>query len=223
MTRRVLRWVGVVAAALGLAFALTVFGVTLLAWRPVGKSALPASAPMVIVLGAGMAADGTLGANTIHRFEHGLALIAAGRSDRIHFSGGDVHRGITEGSLMAEIARARFPEAEITYEDRSRSTLQNAHFTVATLGTVPAGSLLVTDGLHQFRAIASFLWAGARGLVPVSALALEDIAPADRPRRILSEAIAVWVNGARAAEFTWRHALGADPEELAPILAGGRG
>lgn len=221
--RRALRWLGAMAAAAGLAFALTVFGVTLLAWRPPGERALPASAPMVIVLGAGMAANGELGSHTVRRMEHGLALVAAGRAERIHFSGGDVHRGITEGALMAETARARLPQAAISYEDRSHSTLQNAWFTVAALGAVPPGSLLVTDGVHQFRALASFLWAGAPALVPVSALALEDIAPQEQPGRILKEALAVWLNAARAAEFTLRRALGADPAEIAPILAGRRG
>src|SRR5690606_21240832 len=184
--RRFAGWVTGLAALILVAFALTVLGVTLLAWR----DADPPTGPLVIVLGAGMAADGTLGANTIRRFEDGLALIAEGRSNRIHFSGGDTHRGVTEGSLMARTARERFPGVEITFEDRSRSTLQNAYFTLETLGEVPRGSLLVTDAAHLFRAWVSFQWAGARGLVPVASLRLDEIPVADRPRRILREALA---------------------------------
>lgn len=216
---RLARWIGALVAAGVVAFALTVLGVLLLAWPKAGDAGPAPVAPLVIVLGAGMAADGTLGVNTIRRFEDGLALIAAGRAQRIHFSGGDIHRGVTEGSLMAEIARARFPEATITFEDRSRSTLQNAWFTMQVLGPLPEGSLLVTDAVHLFRAWASFQWAGARGLVPVQSLRLNEIAPAERPRRVLSEAMAVWLNVGRAAVFSVRRLLGAEPEAIVPLLA----
>ncbi len=220
---RVIRWFGTLMAAGVVAFALTVLAVLLLAWPKVEDAGTPPVAPLVIVLGAGMAADGTLGANTIRRFEDGLALIAEGRADRIHFSGGDMHRGITEGALMAEIAAARFPEATITYEDRSRSTLQNAWFSMEALGPLPAGTLLVTDAVHLFRGWASFQWAGGRGLVLVQSLRLDEIAPAERPRRVLSEALAVWLNAGRAAVFSARRMLGAEPEAIVGLLAGGGG
>ena len=215
---RVADWLTRLGVLVITAFVLTIFGVTLLAWTVPDPARVP-TAPMIIVLGAGMAADGTLGVNTIRRFEDGLALVEMGRADRIHFSGGDIHRGITEGSLMARTARARFPEVEITYEDRSRSTLQNAWFTLETLGEVPPGSLLVTDSVHLFRAWASFQWAGARGLVPVAALRLDEIPKAERPRRILREALGVWLNGGRAVVFSLRRLFGAEPEKIVPILA----
>lgn len=220
---RTFGWLGWLTAAACTGFALAVFGVTLLAWRPLDERRLPETAPMILVLGAGMAADGTLGLNTIRRFEDALALVAEGRSNRIHFSGGDRLAGVTEGSLMAAIARERFPEAVITYEDSSQSTLQNAWFSMQVLGRVPPGTLLVTDALHLFRAWASFQWAGARGLVPVPSLPLDEIPAADRTRRILTEAIAFGVNAARAAVFSLRRRLGAEPEAILPILAGGAG
>lgn len=211
------------AGLLAFAFALTVLSVVLLAWRdPAGRS-LPDAVPLVIVIGGGMAADGTLGATTIPRFEAGLAILAEGRAERIHLSGGDRLAGVTEGSLMAAIARKRLPDAVVSFEDRSQSTLQNALFSVETLGTVPPGSILVTDPVHLFRAWAAFQWAGARGLLPVPAWPLTDIPPAERPRRVLGEALAVWVNTGRAAVFSLRNALGEDRAAILPILAGGRG
>lgn len=216
----VLTWL---AAALVFAAAMTVAGVAFLGFRDPAVRSLPDSVPLVIVVGGGMAADGTLGSTTIPRFEAGLAILAEGRAARIHFSGGDMHAGVTEGSLMARIARERFPDAVITFEDRSQSTLQNALFSVETLGTVPPGTVLITDPVHLFRAWAAFQWAGAHGLLPVPAWPVTDIPQADRWRRILREAAAVWMNAGRAAVFSARDALGADRAETLPILAGDRG
>ncbi len=209
--------------ALSLAFALTAFGVTLLAWRPLDERRLPDRAPMIIVLGGGMAADGTLGYVTERRFDDAMALFTEGRAPRIHFSGGDIHRGVTEGALMAETARARLPDAGISFEDRSHSTLQNALFTVEALGEVPPGTLLVSDATHLFRAWLAFQWAGARGLVPVPSFGLDEIPPGDRSRRLLREAAAIWMNAGRVAVFGLRRLAGGDREALLPILAGGRG
>jgi uncharacterized SAM-binding protein YcdF (DUF218 family) len=211
------------AGALVFAFALTVLAVALLAYRDPAARSLPDAVPLVIVLGGGMAADGTLGSTTIPRFEAGLALLAEGRAGRIHLSGGDRLAGVTEGALMASMARKRLPGAVVTFEDRSQSTLQNALFSVETLGSVPPGTILVTDPVHLFRAWAAFQWAGARGLLPVPAWPFADIPPAERPRRVLGEAVAVWVNAGRAAAFSLREALGADRAATLPILAGGRG
>lgn len=200
------------------AVALTAHGVVVLGLRGPERRALPERAPLVVVLGAGMAADGTLGVHTITRFEAGMRLIEAGIADRIHFSGGDIHRGIREGALMAEIARARLPRATITFEDRSRSTLQNAHFTVATIGRLPAGTILVTDAIHLFRAWAAFTWAGS------GALAFHPAKPfgPDPARLIARETAGVWLNFARIARYTTRVIRGADRDTAAAVLAGGR-
>jgi uncharacterized SAM-binding protein YcdF (DUF218 family) len=208
---------GTLAAAL-LALALTAHGIVVLGLRGPERRAMPERAPLVVVLGAGMAADGTLGVHTITRFEAGLRLVEAGIADRIHFSGGDIHRGIREGALMAEIARARLPGATITFEDRSRSTLQNAHFTVAAIGRLPAGTILVTDAIHLFRAWAAFTWAGS------GALAFYPAKPMDpRPaRQIARETAGVWLNLVRILRYTALVAGGRDGEVAAAALAQAR-
>jgi len=197
------------------AVALTAHGVVVLGLRGPERRAPPERAPLVVVLGAGMAADGTLGVHTITRFEAGMRLMEAGVAERIHFSGGDIHRGIREGALMAAIARARLPRATITFEDRSRSTLQNAYFTVAVIGRLPAGTILVTDAVHLLRAWAAFTWAGS------GALAFHPAKPvgADPAQLIARETAGVWLNLGRIARFTARVARGADRDTAAALLA----
>jgi len=218
-----IRWLGRGVFALCLAFGFTFLAVGLTAFRSLDRRPPPVSAPMIVVLGAGTAADGTLGSNTIPRFELGLALLDAGVSDRIHFTGGEEHRGVTEGPLMAEIARERFPDARITSEGRSRSTLQNAFFTVQQIGPIPPGSILVTDAVHLFRGWASFRWAGSGALVLMPATDLASIPATDRSRRILHETLAVWLNAGRAARYGWLRLTGSDADAAATVLAGGRG
>lgn len=212
-----LRALGRIMAAGIVAVALSAHGVVVLGLRGPERRALPDRAPLVVVLGAGMAADGTLGVHTITRFEAGIALVEAGITERIHFSGGDIHRGIREGALMAEIARARQPGATISFEDRSRSTLQNAFFTVETIGRLPAGTILVTDSIHLFRAWAAFVWAGT------GALAFHPAKPfsPDPARQIARETAGVWLNLGRIARFTALRASGRDRAVAATVLAGG--
>lgn len=213
-----LRALGTIVTAGIIAVALSAHGVVVLGLRGPERRALPDRAPLVVVLGAGMAADGTLGIHTITRFEAGMALVEAGITERIHFSGGDIHRGIREGALMAEIARARLPGATITFEDRSRSTLQNAHFTVEEIGRLPAGTILVTDAIHLFRAWAAFVWAGT------GALAFHPAKPfGPHPaRQIARETAGVFLNLGRIARFTALRASGHDRAVAAAVLAGGQ-
>jgi uncharacterized SAM-binding protein YcdF (DUF218 family) len=202
-------------AILALAFTLTALSIALTARRALNR-ADPPSAPLVVVLGAGTAADGTLGARTIPRFERGLSLVEDGIARAIHFTGGEEHRGITEGTLMAQLAAAHIPKAAITFEGRSRNTLQNALFTVDAIGRLPDGSILVSDPAHLFRARASFKWAGAGTLVLVAASA-SGTAPPDA-RKIINETAALWLNAGRAAAFSLASALGASRSEAETLL-----
>jgi hypothetical protein len=213
-----LRVAGAVVTAGIVAVALSAHGIVVLGLRGPERRALPENAPLVVVLGAGMAADGTLGVHTITRFEAGLRLIEAGIAERIHFSGGDIHRGVREGALMAEIARERLPGATITFEDRSRSTLQNARFTVDEIGRLPEGTILVTDAIHLFRAWVAVTWAGS------DALALYPAKPfgADAARGVARETAALWVNVARILRYTGLRAAGHERDAAAAVLTGGR-
>jgi uncharacterized SAM-binding protein YcdF (DUF218 family) len=200
-------------------FALTLHGAVLFGFRDAAKRALPDRAPLVVVLGAGMAADGTLGIHTVTRFEAALRLIDEGRADWIHFAGGDTHRGITEGELMASLARERFPDLHITHEDRSRSTLQNAWFTVDQIGRLPAGTILVTDASHLFRAWAAFAWARSPALIPYPAKPFaEPFGPALLDR-LLREAAGTWLNAVRGLRYRVALLTGASQAEAEALLA----
>jgi uncharacterized SAM-binding protein YcdF (DUF218 family) len=217
----VIRALGPITAALLFAFAFTLHGVVLFGFRDAAKRALPDKAPLVVVLGAGMAADGTLGIHTVTRLNAALRLIEAGRADRIHFAGGDTHRGITEGALMARLARDRFPDLNITHEDRSRSTLQNAWFTVDEIGRLPAGTILVTDASHLFRAWAAFASARSPALIPYPAKPFtEPFGPALLDR-LLREAAGTWLNALRGLRYRLALLTGAAPAEAEALLAEG--
>jgi uncharacterized SAM-binding protein YcdF (DUF218 family) len=214
-----IRAIGLLAATAFLAFALTLHGVVLFGFRDAAKRALPDRAPLVVVLGAGMAADGTLGIHTVTRLDAALHLIDEGRSGWIHFAGGDTHRGITEGELMARIARERFPGLRITHEDRSRSTLQNAWFTVDAIGRLPAGTILVTDASHLFRAWAAFAWARSPALIPYPAKPFtEPFGPALLDRMV-REAAGTWLNAFRGLRYNFALLAGVAPAEAEALLA----
>jgi uncharacterized SAM-binding protein YcdF (DUF218 family) len=177
------------------AFLATVHAVLLFAHRPLEARNLPDSAPLVIVLDAGA------------RFDRGVQLVREGRADWIHFSAGEGNR-ISE--IYAERARVLLPDATITTESRSLTTLQNAVFSMEELGTIPAGTILVTDNWHLFRAWLSFRWAGAEQLHLAPAT---DSGVVGLPtRRVLREAVAVWLNAGRVATYSALRLLGRNPD-----------
>jgi len=187
------------------------------------RAATPGAAPLILVLGGGMHPNGTLSRLSSDRLATGLRLYAEGLAPRLHFSGGGDHPTQTEAGRMVEAALAAgVPPEAVTAENRSKSTLQNAIFTRDMLGPVPPGTLLVTDAFHLPRALASFWWAGMRGLKPVPAEGVDGSPRAVRLRHIGREALAWWFNIARAAAFSALDALGVDREITLPLLAEAR-
>ena len=219
-----IRAFGRLAAVLALARALTAAAVAGFAALHPRLAAPPGPAPLAIVLGGGMRSPTALGPQSQARLETGLALWEAGRVARLHFSGGGPRLPeASEAGLMAAIAEARgLPEDAFTAETRSRSTLQNARFTIAAIGVPPPGTLLVTHAYHLPRAWLAFRWSGARGLVLVSAGGFADLSPADRARAIARETLAWWFNLARMAGVALLEAIGLPPERTEPLLAQAR-
>jgi len=119
-----------------------------------------APADVIVVLGAGMDADGTLHQSTILRVEKGVTLFQQGTAPRMHFSGGRGRAGgPAAGAMMARLAtELGVPEGVITHEDESLSTLQNALFSMPMLRDFRR-IILVTEGFHLPRSWASFKWA----------------------------------------------------------------
>jgi uncharacterized SAM-binding protein YcdF (DUF218 family) len=201
-------WAGLVLGeglnALILGFLLTAAAIVLVARTPLEERGLPASAPVVIVLDAAA------------RFDLGVRLIREGRSDWIHFSAGEGQR---IARLYAERARPLLPDAVITTEDRSLTTLQNAYFTAQVLGAIPPGSILVTHPVHLLRAWLCFRWAGAEHLHLAPAERFEALPPEGRRKDVLRETVGLWLTAGRMLAFAALSRLGHGPEDMEWILA----
>lgn len=140
--------------------ALTAALVTVSALR--AARSVPRSADIIVVLGASMTPDGTLGSPSVARVERGVELFQQGLAPRILFTGGRAAPGgPSAGARMARLAESLgVPSQAILKEEESQSTLQNAKLSVPLVGGGEV--LLVTHGYHIARARASFAWAGIR-------------------------------------------------------------
>lgn len=127
---------------------------------------------VIVVLGAGLARDGTAGRALTRRSQHAAALWQAGYAQHIICTGGIGHdQTRSEADACRELLQQEgVPTSAIWLEDRSRSTEENALYTAAILlekdwQTV----ILVSDGYHLFRADYIFKTYGIRAtLSPVS-------------------------------------------------------
>ncbi len=128
------------------------------------------TADVIVVLGGGITAgppDGLypdLGA-AADRVWHAARLYHAGKAPRLLLSGG---RMAWRGERLSEAAATRrflldlgVPTAALLFEDRSRSTRENARYSAELIQTHGfARVLLVTSALHMPRALATFRAAG---------------------------------------------------------------
>ncbi|NWG16871.1 MAG: YdcF family protein [Chloroflexi bacterium] len=149
--RRLLRWL-LPALALWLVLAL-LLAVTIHLYGRFERSPQPAD--VIIVLGAGVRADGRPGPALTRRSTHAADLWHNGLAPRIICSGGmPGHTHRSEADACAEILRGLgVPAAAILLEDASRSTEENAiqsHKIMAANGWQTA--ILVSDGFHILRA-----------------------------------------------------------------------
>jgi len=165
-----LRWktaagavVVVVAAALG--------GVA-----PAVSQAGPATAtkdfskPAIVILGYGLAPDGSMRAILRRRVMMGLIVAQFFPQSPIIVTGGNPQNGKTEaGQMRNMLMLLGFPADRIILEDKANSTVQNAQFSVPLAkeaGT--SGIILVTSTTHQGRADGDFVDAGGNLLATVS-------------------------------------------------------
>lgn len=191
-----------------LAYSMTVLAVTAFAiFKPIRSTADFAPADVIVVLGAGMDRDGTLHQSTELRVARAVALWEADVAPRLLMSGGTAEDGgPSAADGMAALARSLgVPEQAVLTETRSRSTLQNALFSLPLLeGTDRL--VLVTEGFHLPRALASFRWAGSGHEITL-AQSTRFRWSTDTPVRsalslLFREAAACWFNLARAAAFS---------------------
>ncbi|MEO8530812.1 MAG: YdcF family protein [Deltaproteobacteria bacterium] len=159
----------------------------------------------IVVLGAGMDADGTLHRSSILRVEKGVELWKAGIAPMMHFTGGQgTPGGASAGEQMAKLAmQMGVPPEATTWESLSQSTLQNALFSQLMLEHYKSLTL-VTEGFHLPRAWASFRWAGDQTLSLAYSERFRSVSPNSKAPQIsmvLREALAFWFNLARALAY----------------------
>lgn len=118
-------------------------------------------APVIVVLGARVLPDGSPSLALVARVEHAVALHQR-RGGTVLFAGGGAPS--SEAAVAYRLARALgLPAEAALLEERSRSTFENARFSVELLrpGSIDA-IVLVTDDFHAYRAAAHFRRAGLR-------------------------------------------------------------
>lgn len=121
-----------------------------------GRADHTQNADVIIVLGAGLRADGRPGPALTRRSIHAADLWKQGYAPRIICSGGTPGQIVirSEADACAEILREQnVPESAIVLEDQSRSTEENAlesRQIMETNGWKTA--LLVSDSFHMLRA-----------------------------------------------------------------------
>jgi uncharacterized SAM-binding protein YcdF (DUF218 family) len=169
-------------------------------------------ADVIICLGAGMSADGTLDAAALARVDRCVQLFEADLAPAIVFSGGVAHEdGPNAGGQMARYAQSLgVPEENTIIEGRAQSTLQNALFSL-DLTRDAQDIILVTEAFHLPRSWMSFHWARWEMDLPNTMsfhlIMSEDVRRTQPENRIgwpvlFRESIAIWFNGARAAAYS---------------------
>ena len=128
------------------------------------------SKPAIVILGYGLAPDGSMRAVLRRRVMTGLIVAQFFPQSPIIVTGGNPQNGKTEAGQMRNMLQLLgFPANRIIVEDRANSTVQNAQFSVPLAKEADtSGIILVTSTTHQGRADGDFADAGGNILATVS-------------------------------------------------------
>jgi len=128
------------------------------------------SKPAIVILGYGLNPDGTMPAILHRRVLTGLAVAQFFPQSPIIVTGGNPKNGNTEaGQMRKMLMLLGFPDNRIIVEDKAKSTVQNARFSVPLAKEADtSGIILVTSSTHQGRADGDFVDAGGDLLATVS-------------------------------------------------------
>lgn len=149
--RRLLRWM--LLALVGWSVLALLLALTIHIYGRVERD--PEPADVIIVLGAGVRADGRAGPALTRRSTHAADLWKEGFAPFIICSGGTPgHTRRSEADACAEILRGLGVPAEAIFlEDASRSTEENAlHSRQVMAANGWQTAILVSDGFHMLRA-----------------------------------------------------------------------
>ncbi|MBV1863143.1 MAG: YdcF family protein [Rhodobacteraceae bacterium] len=179
-------------------------------------------ADTIVVLGAGMDADGTLHISSMLRVEKAVALFQSGAGGKMHFTGGVGRpKGVSAGEQMARMAQQLgVPEAATSFEGGSYSTLQNALLSAPYLKNAKR-VILVTEGFHLPRSWASFKYFGTQDTALARSVAFRQTSPNLRFPGLtmcIREALAIWFNLGRLIVWEAMGVLSYDAQTRDAIL-----
>jgi len=119
------------------------------------------SGDLLIVPGADILDDGTIGGSSYWRSLYAARAWREGSFQRIVFLGGkaDSTRPVAE-AMREFVTGLGVPEQVVTLEIRSRSTRENAVEAARLLAATPGRKVLLTSDYHMFRARRAFEKAG---------------------------------------------------------------
>lgn len=168
---------------------------------------------VAVVLGSGVEPDGTLLQPALGRIAGGVKLWQSGIVDSLHFTGaGEFYDDRSTAGVMAAWAvNQGVPQAVITLEEASKSTLQNALYSGPMLQDKPS-KIIVTEGFHVTRAWMSFLLMGTPPRTICHAVRFREVGPhwrgpGDMLRR---EILALWFNLGRGMIWILATTAGAE-------------
>jgi uncharacterized SAM-binding protein YcdF (DUF218 family) len=151
------------------------------------------SKPAIVILGYGLAPDGSMRAILRRRVMTGLIVAQFFPQSPIIVTGGNPQNGKTDaGQMRNMLMLLGFPADRIIVEDKANSTVQKAQFSVPLAkqaGT--SGIILVTSTTHQGRADGDFADTGGNLLATVS---YPDGNPSVNVVQFAQDAISPFVN-----------------------------
>ncbi len=184
--------------------------------------ALAAPVDAILVLGGGIDGDGVLGYSSRRRVAVAVALLEAGRTGKLIFSGGPDWQDpdFTAAGLMRAhaIALGASPELLLT-EARSSSTFENLRLGFALAEQRGFENLaILTDAFHLERARALAGYFGHPDVALAAVPGLENDGVANRVWSILREALAWWLNLAKVGGWEVLAAAGMDVDARRELI-----
>lgn len=170
----------------------------------------------IIVLGGGVDPDGVLGYSSRRRVAGAVALMRAGRAERLILAGGNASNGADPETIEARLMRRwalelGAAEEALLVEDRSHSTFENLRFGFALAERHGLRRLAVlTDAFHLERARWLAAYLGRPDIAPAAVPGLGYTGPHDRAWSTLREAMAWWYNLLKIAGWEALGAAGMD-------------
>jgi uncharacterized SAM-binding protein YcdF (DUF218 family) len=181
------------AGALVVAVAAVLGGLSPISQAEPAPAAKDFSKPAIVILGYGLAPDGSMRAILRRRVMTGLIVAQFFPQSPVIVTGGNPQNGKTEAGQMRNMLQLLgFPANRIIVEDKANSTVQNAQFSVPLAKQADtSGIILVTSTTHQGRADGDFADAGGNLLATVS---YPDGNPSVNVAQFARDAISPFVN-----------------------------